>query len=190
MAKGKASGHNGIPTEFFQLFWSIIGLDFHLMLRKGFDEEIPHNEITEGPISLIPKEGDLKDLNYWRPIILLTASYKVLVKILQLQLHLILRDVISLKQTTILLFLFIFDKIVLTLEILHWAKVSGEPTLFLKLDFYKAYDKISRHFFLAQCTRWILTRCLKNGYNYYLLELRPRLTSMATRRITLKWRGR
>ena len=34
----------------------------------------------------------------------------------------------------------------LTQETLHWAKSSKQPTVFLKLDFAKAYDKVSWRF--------------------------------------------
>ena len=146
MAKGKAPGHDGIPIEFFQLLWTTIGPDFYRMLRKGFDEGKLPEGVTKGLISLIPKEGDLKDLNYWRPITLLTAGYKILAKTLQLRLQPILRDVISPEQTAFLPLRFILDNIVLTQESLQWAKVSKQPTVFLKLDFSKAYDKVSWQF--------------------------------------------
>ena len=147
MTKGKASGHDGISTEFLQLLWSTIGPSFHRMLCKWYNKgKIPEG-VTKGFISLIPKEGDIKDLNYGRPITILTAGYKVLAQPLQLRLQLILRDVISPEQTTFLLFRFILDNIILTQEPLHWTKVSRQPKVFLKLDFFKAYDKVSRHFF-------------------------------------------
>ena len=38
ISKGKASGHDGIPIEFFQLLWTTIGPEFHWMLCKCFDE--------------------------------------------------------------------------------------------------------------------------------------------------------
>ena len=41
---------------------------------------------------------------------------------------------------------FILDNIVLTQESLQWAKLSRQPTVFLKLDFSKAYDKVSWQF--------------------------------------------
>jgi hypothetical protein len=61
-----------------------------------------------------------------------------------------LRDVISPEQTVFLPLRFILDNIVLTQETLHWARVSKQPTIFLKLNFSKAYDKVSwRIFFEA-----------------------------------------
>ena len=87
-------------------------------------------------ISLIPNEGDAKDLNYWRSITLLTVIYKTFAKTLQIGLQPMLRDVINPEQTTFLLLRFILDNIVLIQETLHWAKASKQPLIFLKLDFF------------------------------------------------------
>jgi hypothetical protein len=45
------------------------------MLTQSMDEGAFHEGVTKGFISMIPKEGHSKDLNYWRSITLLTASY-------------------------------------------------------------------------------------------------------------------
>ena len=36
MAKGKTSGYDRIPIEFFQELWSIVANNFHCMVLKGF----------------------------------------------------------------------------------------------------------------------------------------------------------
>lgn len=72
------------------------------MILSGIERRTLHEGVTRGLISLIPKEGDSKDLNYWRPITLLTTSYKIFAKTLQLRLQSILRDVISPKQMVFL----------------------------------------------------------------------------------------
>ena len=82
MAKGKAPRHDEVPIEFFQKCWPTIGMDFLQMLRKGMETRTLYEGVTKGLISLIPKDGDSKDLNYWRPITLLMASYKVFAKTL------------------------------------------------------------------------------------------------------------
>ena len=114
MAKGKAPGHDGIPIEFFQKFWPTIGQDFHRMIVTSIEEGKLHDGITKGLISLIPKEGDNKDLNYWRPTALLTVSYKIFAKTLQLRLQPMLRDVVSPEQTIFLPLRLILDNTVLT----------------------------------------------------------------------------
>jgi hypothetical protein len=53
--KGKAPGHNGIPTEFFQEYVNEVAptwlLAFKAMLARGLTSE----HINEGMITLIPK---------------------------------------------------------------------------------------------------------------------------------------
>lgn len=121
MAKGKALGHDGDPIEFFQRLWPTVRNDFYRMLLKGFEKRALHEGVTRGLISLIPKERNFKDLNYWRSITLLTNSYKIFAKTLQLRLQPILRDVISPEQITFFPLRFILDNIVLTHETLHWV---------------------------------------------------------------------
>lgn len=82
MAEGKAPRHDEIPIKFFKKMWPTIGQDFYRMILKGIEEGSLHEGVTRGPISLIPKERDPKDLNYWRPIILLTTNYKIFAKTL------------------------------------------------------------------------------------------------------------
>ena len=146
MAKGKAPGHDGIPIEFFQRLWPTVGKYFLQMILSSTEKGELHVGVTKGIICLIPKEGNPKDLNHWRPITLLPVIYKIFAKTLQLRLQPMLRDVISPEQTAFLLLRFILDNIVLAQETLHWAKTSRQPTVFLKLDFSKAYDKVSWRF--------------------------------------------
>ena len=64
MAKGKAPGHNVIPYEFFQQLWPTLGFDFHWIILKSIELVAFHKGMTRGLLSLIPKEGDNKDLNH------------------------------------------------------------------------------------------------------------------------------
>lgn len=116
------------------------------MIQKNITLGAFHEGITKGIISLLPKEGDRGNLNNQRPITLLTAIFKVFAKTLQRRLQPVLCDIVSPEQTAFLPMRFILDNMVLTQETLHWAKTSRQPTIFLKLDFSKPYDKVSWHF--------------------------------------------
>lgn len=54
--------------------------------------------MTSGTIALIFKAGDRVDLSNWRPITLLSVSYKIIAKAMQIQLQHLLQDVISQEQ--------------------------------------------------------------------------------------------
>lgn len=92
MAKGKTPRHDGIPMEFFQKLWHIVGHDYHKMILTRIEKGALHEGVTKGLISLIPKEKDLKNLNNWRPITLLTTTYNFSAKALQLRLQPMLND--------------------------------------------------------------------------------------------------
>lgn len=64
MAKRKAPGHDGILVEFFQKLWPTLGEDFHQMVLKGIEQKRFHEGVTMGLVSLIPKEGELKSLDF------------------------------------------------------------------------------------------------------------------------------
>jgi hypothetical protein len=82
LPKGKALGHNGIPTEFFQEYVNEVAptilLAFKAMLARGLTLE----NINKGMITMIPKLGDHSKLGNWRPITLLGNIYKIFVKTL------------------------------------------------------------------------------------------------------------
>jgi hypothetical protein len=71
LPKGKALGHDGIPTKFFQEYVNevapVLLLAFKAMLAWGLTSEY----INKGMITLIPKSGDHSKLGNWCPIILL-----------------------------------------------------------------------------------------------------------------------
>lgn len=103
------------------------------------------------------------DFNYYRPITLLTTTYKIFAKALQLKLQPILRDGISPEQTAFLSLRFILDNIFLTQEALHWANTSRQPTVFLKLDFPKHMIKSLGDLFFKPWVKWTLARNLLVG---------------------------
>lgn len=117
------------------------------MIRRSIELGIFHHEVTKGFLSLIPKEGNSLNLNNQWPIKLLTFIYKVFAKTLHRRLQLILSDVIRCEQMIYLPLRFILENIVQTQETLHQARSSRQPMVFLKLDFSKAYNNVSWHFF-------------------------------------------
>lgn len=50
------------------------------MILKGIEHGAFHKGVAKGLISLIPKEGNVQDLNYWHPITLLKVLTKCLLR--------------------------------------------------------------------------------------------------------------
>lgn len=77
MAKGKPLGQDKISIGFFQQLWLALSFGSHQIIMYGNEVSEFHKGLTKGSISLIPKEGDTKDLNYQRPTTLFTTIYKI-----------------------------------------------------------------------------------------------------------------
>lgn len=84
LAKDKAPGPDGTIVNFFACFWLLIGADYCRMVQDSLHTGRFPKGVTKGLITLIPKSGDRKLLNNWRPITLLNVSYKIYAKALQL----------------------------------------------------------------------------------------------------------
>ena len=123
------------------------------MVQKSVKDGGFPNGVTKGLIILLPKCSDLHLLNNWRPITLLNISYKIFAKALQLCVKDPLSELISPDQSAYLKNRFILDNIMLTQETLSWAKKCRQDTIFFKLDFSKAFDRIDWHFLFCIMSR-------------------------------------
>jgi hypothetical protein len=139
MKVGKSLGPNGIVIEFYKEYWSPIGQD---MVESSIQASRFPRGVTAGAIALLHKGSVRSKLTNWRPITRLNISYKIYAKALQLRLQPVLMEVINLDQSAFLPLRVILDNILLTQEMMSWAKQSRQSLLFLKLDFSKAYDMV------------------------------------------------
>lgn len=80
-------------------------------------------------------------------------SYKLFAKTLQLRLQHVLAKIISFDQSVFLPMRYILNNLFLTHETIAYAKQSGQPLLFFKLDFSKAYDKVDLKFLFSALER-------------------------------------
>jgi hypothetical protein len=149
MPSSKAPGPEGVITEFYKKFWDLIKADYLKMVLEAFKRDSFPLEVTRVMITLLHKGQEHSRLTNWRPITLLNIAYKLYAKGLQLRLQPVLMEIISLDQSAFLPLRFIFDNILLTHETIDWAEYSGQPLIFLKLDFSKAYDMVDWPFLFA-----------------------------------------
>ena len=78
MANGKVPGTDGLPVEFYRLFWPEIKHLVIMSLNSGYLVGKLSTEQSRGIITLLPKEGFLvKKVQNWRPISLLNVDYKI-----------------------------------------------------------------------------------------------------------------
>ena len=87
-------------------------------------------------------EGDRLRLTNLQPITLLNTTYKIFAKALQKCLQPLMVEVIDSDQIAFLHVWFILNNILLRHELIQWAKGSHQNSIFLKVVFNKAYDRV------------------------------------------------
>lgn len=62
MASGRCPGVDGLPAEFYKIFWSVLGPDWYeVVLEYLHVGELPLSH-RRAVLTLLPKKGDLSDL--------------------------------------------------------------------------------------------------------------------------------
>ncbi|GJW92885.1 RNA-directed DNA polymerase, eukaryota [Tanacetum coccineum] len=93
--ENKSPGPDGFTFEFFRKFWQVVGPDFCTAVEWFFDHAAFPIGCNSSFIALIPKSLEPKFVGDFRPISLIGCVYKVITKILQSRLSLVISDLIS-----------------------------------------------------------------------------------------------
>ena len=81
MNNNKTPGSDGLPIEFYKVFWQKIKWVFFGMMIETFDQELLHKTARSGILNLIPKPNkDSRLIKNLRPITLLNTDYKIIEK--------------------------------------------------------------------------------------------------------------
>ena len=152
MARGKASGPDGLHAELYRTHESLL-LDF---LTQVFNEMHREGVLTDsmrrGNIILLYKKKDPYDIRNYRPITLLNADYKILTKILVERLKSVVTEWVSTSQTGFVPKRQITENSLLCKLIQAYLDETDEEGLFLFLDIEKAFDSVS-HEYLYKAAR-------------------------------------
>lgn len=70
MSPGKSPGLDGLPSDFFKRFWSVLGPDLLDVFKDCFNNGTLPASCRCAVISLLPKKGDLTLIKNWRPVAL------------------------------------------------------------------------------------------------------------------------
>ena len=158
---GSATGLNGIPYELWKTLQKrhdkskhennqnfdvtkALTYVFRDIQEHGVDER---TEFTTGWMCPLFKKKDPTDIRNYRPITLMNADYKLLTKVMAIQLMDHAHQLIYPDQAGFIPNRSIFDHIRLAKAILNYMEVTEENGSILALDQEKAYNKI-RHDYL------------------------------------------
>lgn len=132
MPTQKSPGSDGLPVEFYNVFWEEIGILMVNSLNYAFQRGFISDEQGRACVTLIPKHSkDPRYLKNWRPISLLNTDYKILTKCLARRLKGVLPDLISREQTGYLKGRYIGENIRLILDLINFCE---------KMQFLEAYS--------------------------------------------------
>ena len=95
-----APGSDGLPAEFYKVFWLQIKAPLLACFKYGFESNSLSSSERLGIISLFHKGKDLlaDNLDNWRPLSLTNVDYKIIAKVLSLRLDTVIEDIIGEQQ--------------------------------------------------------------------------------------------
>ena len=146
MEHNKASGPDGFPPEFYQVFWNIIKVDLMALFKEFHRGNLPLQSLNFGTIILLPKKKDAKVIQQYRPICLLNVSFKIFTKVATNRLNTIAQKIIRPSQTAFLPGRNIMEGAVVLHETIHEMHTKKLDGIIFKIDFEKAYDKVDWKF--------------------------------------------
>ena len=167
MESDKTPGTDGLPAEFYKVFWKDISSFLISALNYAFDSGCLSVTQRRGVIKLIPKkDAELYFIKNWRPITLLNTDYKIAAKSIANRIKLVLPNLINHDQTGFLKGRFIGENIRLIDSITQYATEKNIPGPLLFIDFEKAFDSLEWPFihdtlrsygFGASLIKWVKT---------------------------------
>jgi hypothetical protein len=138
-----APGPNGISFMFYQHFWNVVKGDLIEMFDDFHKGRLDLYRLNFALVTIIPKEKDARTMNKYRPISLLNCSYKIFTNVITNRIGRVIDRLVDCNQTAFIKDRFILESVVIAHEVIHSVHQSRKQGVVLKLDYEKAYDKVS-----------------------------------------------
>ena len=144
MSNNKTPGEDGIPIDFYKVFWAQLKEVFYSMVMECYNIGKMHRTTRRGVLNLIPKPSkDSRYIKNLRPITLLNSDYKAIEKVIANKMMPALQEIIHPDQRGFEKNRRISVNIRKMLDIMHQAEVEDLEAVVLSLDFVKCFDKCS-----------------------------------------------
>ena len=130
MVPDKSPGTDGLPCEFYRVFWKDV---VEILINSfNYSNEIGKLSISQrrGIIKLIPKkDANLNSIKNWRPLTLLSCDYKIATKAIASRIKMVLPKLVSNDQTGFIRDRFIGENIRLIDSVIKYTKAKNMPGL-------------------------------------------------------------
>ena len=144
MKNNKTPGNDGIPIDFYKVFWNQLKDHYYKMVMEVYTNKILHQTAREGILNLIPKPNkDSRYIKNLRPITLLNTDYKIIEKAIANKMIPALDHIIHTHQRGFMKNRRISVNIRKMLDIMHQVEKEDLEAVILSLDFVKCFDKCS-----------------------------------------------
>ena len=144
MNNNKTPDEDGIPVDFYKVFWAQLKMAFYEMVLQSFTDEEMRLTARRGILNLIPKANkDTRFIKNLRPITLLNTDYKIIEKAIANKMMPALEQIIHRDQRGFMKDRRISVNIRKMLDIMHYAETKDLEAVVLSLDFVKCFDKCS-----------------------------------------------
>eukprot|EP00253_Pinus_taeda_P027835 PITA_27835 len=162
MGREKSPGPDGWTIELFLHFFDLIGPDITEVVEESRRKGEIYKPFNSTFIALIPKKDDPETFEDFRPISLCNCIYKIIAKVIAINLVPILSRNISMEKFGFLDGRKIHEAIGVAQEVIHSVKQKKKKGVILKIDLSKAYDRIN----------WLYLRLLLThlGFNYTFIS--------------------
>lgn len=124
----------------------VINEDFIRFFNGFYFGGVISKALISSFFNLIPKSPNLLGLDDYRTICLIGCMYITISKLLAGRLECVLNSIISPNQSVIVLGRQLLDGVMVANEVVDYAQNEGRICFLFKVDFEKAYDKVSWNF--------------------------------------------
>nr|GEU92420.1 RNA-directed DNA polymerase, eukaryota, reverse transcriptase zinc-binding domain protein [Tanacetum cinerariifolium] len=138
----KSPGPDGFTFGFYRRYWKLIENDVVDAVTCFFHQGSFPKGGNSSFIILIPKTPNANMVKYYRPISLIESIYKIISKILENRLVVVLGGLVNEIQSTFVADKQILDGPFILNELVQWCKKKKNQSLVFKVDFEKAHDSV------------------------------------------------
>ena len=146
MKVNKSPGSDGLPCEFYKIFWNDIRLYHYNSLIHSYAEKSLSPSQKLSILTILHKKGDRQLLNNYRPLSLTNTDYKIIAFVLARRLQKIVNRVISNDQSAYIKGRFIGNNARTIVDIFEYCEQNYIDGILLFLDFQKAFDSVEWNF--------------------------------------------